>query len=188
MLTWKHRKDDSIDYDATLATGDVFRRDPKMIPPRSFQDLWPNLLWLACCLFLGDVAIRRVAPDVDRMKKLVKDGWQRLRGREVAPATEYMEKLKSRKAEVTDQLDRTRSATRFEPPPLPTPSMPLDEPLLTGELTDAAPARPAARESRPGLGPSEKPAAAESYTNRLLRAKQKVWEEREKDNKDHKNP
>jgi uncharacterized membrane protein/Mg-chelatase subunit ChlD len=188
VLAWKHRKDDSIDYDATMATGDVFRRDPKMIPPRSFQDLWPNLLWLACCLFLGDVAIRRVAPDVDRMKKLAKDGWQRLRGREVAPATEYMEKLKSRKAEVSDQLDRTRSATRFEPPPLPASSVPLDEPLLTGELSDAAPARPTVRESRPGLGPSEKPAAAESYTNRLLRAKQKVWEEREKDNKDPKHP
>jgi hypothetical protein len=159
-----------------------------MIPPRSFQDLWPNLLWLACCLFLGDVAIRRVAPDVDRMKRAVRDGWERLRGREVAPATDYMEKLRSRKAEVSDQLDRSRSATRFEPPPLPATSAPLDEPLLTGDLTTAAPARQPTRDERTGLGPSEKPAQAESYTNRLLRAKQKVWEERDKDNKDQKKP
>jgi uncharacterized membrane protein len=184
MLSWKRRRDESIDYDATLSTGDVFRRDPKMIPPRSFQDLWPNLLWLACCLFLGDVAIRRVAPDVDRMKKAVRDGWQRLRGREVAPAPEYMEKLKSRKAEVTDQLDRTRAATRFEPPPIPTITTPVDEPLLTGDATAAPAARQPVREERGDLGPSEKAPPAESYTNRLLRAKQKVWEEREKDAKD----
>ena len=153
VLSWKYRRDDAIDYDATLATGDVFRRDPKMIPPRGFQDLWPNLLWLACCLFLGDVAIRRVAPDIDRMKRVVRDGWERLRGREVAPPTEYMEKLRSRKAEVTDQLDRSRAATRFEPAPLPTRATPLDEPLLTGgaEPTRPEAARPPAN-ARPGLG------------------------------------
>ena len=38
------------------------------------------------------------------------------------------------------------------------------------------------RAAQPGLAPdAPKPAEAESYTKRLLRAKQKVWEEREKD-------
>ena len=37
------------------------------------------------------------------MKKLALIQWEKLRGREVAPPVEYMEKLKSRKAEVGEQ-------------------------------------------------------------------------------------
>jgi uncharacterized membrane protein len=183
VLQWKYRGDGrGVDLDRTLATGDVFRRDKFLVPPRSFTDLWPSLLWLACCLFLGDVGVRRVAPDFDRMRKALVDRWEKLRGREVAPRVEYMEKLKSRKAEVDDQLDRSRSATRFEAPPImPMPTMPLDEPLLTGDTGMSSPARPAPRPTQPGLGPEAKAPAAESYTNRLLRAKQKVWEDREKE-------
>jgi uncharacterized membrane protein/Mg-chelatase subunit ChlD len=182
VLEWKYRKDGrGVDLQRTLDTGDVFRRDKNLIPPRSFTDLWPALLWLAACLFLGDVAIRRVAPDVDRIRKNIADAWEKLRGREVAPATEYMEKLKSRKAEVDDQLDRSRAATRFEAPPLPEPTMPLNEPLLTGAMGPAESRPTTHREPRPGLTPQEKQPEQESYTNRLLRAKQKVWEEREKD-------
>jgi uncharacterized membrane protein len=182
VLEWKYRRDGrGVDLQRTLDTGDVFRRDKYLQPPRSFTDLWPTLLWLAACLFLGDVAVRRVAPDVDRIKKLVADGWEKLRGREVAPATDYMEKLKSRKAEVDDQLDRSRAATRFEAPPLPAGTVPVDEPLLTGASDPNRP-RPAPRpQPQPGLAPDQKSPAQESYTNRLLRAKQKVWEEREKE-------
>ena len=94
-----------------------------------------------------------------------------------------MEKLRSRKAEVDDQLQRARSATQFAPPPLPTPSAPpadLGEPLLDDSSSAPAPSRPAARPSQPGLAPEQKAPEAESYTNRLLKAKQRVWEEREK--------
>src|SRR5262249_20400429 len=104
----------------------------------------------------------------------------KLRGREVAPPSDYMEKLRSRKAEVEEQLDRSRAATRFEPPPLPTPSAPLNEPLLEGGESPAgrrAAPKPAAQ---PGLAPAPQ-SEPESYTSRLMRAKQKVWEEREKE-------
>ncbi len=183
-LTWRYRKDGRIDMDRTLAEADVFRRDPKLTPPSSFTDLWPPLLWLASCLFLGDVAVRRVSPDFARMRRSVSDAWVKLRGEEVAPRTEYMEKLRGRKAEVAEQLDRTRPATRFEAPPtvIPESTAPVDEPLLGGQAgaTETRPAsRPAPR--APGMGPEAKAPAEESYTNRLLKAKQKVWEDRDTD-------
>ena len=179
LFDWKTRRDGAIDAKLTAESTDVFRRDPTARPPTNFQDLWPTLLWLSAMLFLGDVAVRRVAPDLDRLRKNLADGWKALRGKEVAPQPDYMEKLKGRKAEVADQLDRNRAAVRFEAPPLP--AGPIGEPLLEGETR--APAAPRAlTPGAPSIAPSgPKPAEAESYTNRLLKAKQKVWEDREKD-------
>jgi hypothetical protein len=179
LTTWKSRPDGKPDPARTLSTVDHFRRDANLVVPRSYRDLWPNLLYLACVLFLGDIAVRRIAPDFERMWRTISDQWKKLRGQEVAPPVEYMEKLKSRKAEVGEQLDRSRAATRFEPLP-ETPVAPLNEPLLTG-AAELSPAPQSTRPAGPGLGPDEKKDEPESYTNRLLRAKQKVWEEREKE-------
>ena len=185
MISWKFRKDGRIDLDRTLGEADVFRRDPKLTPPSSLTDLWPPLLWMAACLFLGDVAVRRVSLDVERIRKQLGDVWTQLRGREVVPQTDYMEKLKGRKAEVTEQLDRGRSATRFEAPPvtniLTEINQPVDEPLLGGMTGTEGPKPPPRPVNRPGMAPEKKEAAPESYTNRLLKAKQKVWEDREND-------
>ena len=38
--------------------------------------MWPTLLWLAACLFLGDVAVRRIALDVDRIKQAAINEWR----------------------------------------------------------------------------------------------------------------
>jgi hypothetical protein len=181
MTTWKTRPDGRPDLARTLASVDHFRRDANLVIPKGYRNLWPNLLWWACLLFLGDIAVRRVAPDVGRMRRSVADQWKKLRGQEVAPPAEYMEKLRSRKAEVGEQLDRSRAATRFEP--MPTAPAP-NEPLLTGDAPDAASREAAkARPAGPNLAPDEKKPEPESYTNRLLQAKKKVWEEREKDKK-----
>src|SRR5262249_55163902 len=128
---WKTLPDGRPDLKRTLDAVDHFRRDPALINPRGFSDLWPTLLWLAAVLFLFDVAVRRIAPDVARIKRAVSDRWKKLRGQEVAVATDYMEKLRSRKAEVGEQIDRSRAATRFEAPP-PVPGRPIGEPLLEG--------------------------------------------------------
>jgi hypothetical protein len=185
---WKNLNDGRPDLRRTLDSVDHFRRDPSLINPRGFSDLWPQLLWLAAVLFLFDIAVRRVAPDVERIKRLAVDQWKKLRGMEVVPPPEYMEKLRSRKAEVGEQIDRSRAATRFEAPPPEAGGSPIvvNEPLLEG-LTGTAgadldrPRRPTTPGS-PSLAPSEpKPDQPESYTNRLLKAKQKVWEDREKD-------
>jgi uncharacterized membrane protein len=184
VLSWKKRPDGTVDLAATLQTTQPFRRDQYTQTPRGLSPLWPLLLLASAVMFLGDVAVRRVSPDFDRMFKLIKDQYAKLRGREVAPRVEYMEKLKSRKAEVTDQIDRSRASTRFEAPPLTEGSPPIviDEPLLGG----AAASRPADRRPQtpasPSLAPTGPQAEPESYTNRLLKAKNKVWEDREKDN------
>jgi hypothetical protein len=181
VVNWKYTKDGRIDLPRTIGSADHFRRDKNLANPKGFTDLWPNFLWLACMLFLGDVGVRRVAPDFDRIRKAAIDQWKKLRGQEVAPRVEYMEKLRSRKAEVNEQMDRSRSATRFEVPPAAPASSPLNEPLLEGTEGLEKPRTPKAPATGPGLGPEQKAPEPESYTNRLLRAKQKVWEEREKE-------
>ncbi len=181
-LEWKFRKDGQVDLDRTLNEADVFRREPNFERPSSFTDLWPSFLWMACCLFLGDVAVRRVSPDFDRMRKNLGMAWEKLRGREVAPPVEYMEKLKGRKAEVGEQLERTRASTHFEAPNLlPENVAPVDEPLLGGSTTPETPRITPTKSPKPGMGVEKKEPAPESYTNRLLSAKKKVWEDREKD-------
>ncbi len=177
---WKTTKDGRADLPRTLSSVDHFRRDANLVIPRAYQDLWPRLLLGACVLFLCDIAVRRVAPDVNRIKRYVSDQWRTLRGQEVAPAVEYMEKLKSRKAELGEQLDRSRAATRFEPAPESLSAPLSDEPLLTG-TTEKPPSEPKPRPDAPGLAPDEKKPDPEGYTNRLLKAKQRVWEERDKD-------
>jgi hypothetical protein len=191
VVSWKFLPDARVDLPHTVAGADHFRRDPGLVNPRSFAPLWPALMWLAACLFLVDVAVRRIALDLDRIRELAINEWRKLRGEEVAAASEYIEKLKSRKAEVDEQLERSRgtaaeAADRPAGPsplfPAAPPSGPIGEPLLEG-ATPRAPAGPAERKA-PGMADAPKEPPKESYTNRLLKAKQRVWEEREKDNRD----
>ncbi len=186
VLSWKRRADGSIDLARTLDESHPFRRDQYTQTPRGLAPLWPLLLFFSATMFLGDVAIRRVSPDFERMRKLAGDQWEKLKGREVAPPVEYMEKLKGRKAEVNEQLDRSRAATRFEaPPPSDAPAAPgiVDE-LMLGGTPDPRPAERRPQAQAPGMAPAGPQPEAESYTNRLLKAKNKVWEDREKDGKD----
>ncbi len=126
---------------------------------------------------------------MDWIKQTAANEWKKLRGQETATASEYMDKLKTRKAEVDEQLDRPRAAARTETasPLFPTepPAGPIGEPLLEGgELIDRArSARPAEKPQAPSIAAGSQEPEKQSYTNRLLKAKQKVWEDREKDKK-----
>jgi uncharacterized membrane protein/Mg-chelatase subunit ChlD len=184
VVNWKSTNDGRLDLARTLSGVDHFRRDPSLVNPRSFASLWPTLLWLAACLFLGDVAVRRIAPDTDRIKQAIVNEWRKLRGQQPVKSSEYLDKLKSRKAEVGEQLDRSRFASRFEAPIEPGQAAPsTGEPLLEGRTPADRPspaARPAAP-SGPGIAPEVPKAEEAGYTNRLLKAKQRVWEEREKE-------
>ena len=187
VLSWKRRQDGSIDMARTLAETKPFRRDKFTQIPQGLTPLWPLLLFFSATMFLGDVAIRRVSPDFGRMRKLIKDQYEKLRGREVAPDVEYMEKLKGRKAEVTEQIERSRAATRFEAPSpspdAPTPADVVDELMQGGSAGGPRPAERRPAPPAPGLAAGGPKPEAESYTNRLLKAKNKVWEDREKDGK-----
>jgi hypothetical protein len=194
VVQWKTTNDGRPDMLRTLAGADHFRRDPGLIIPRSFAPLWPTLLWLAACLFLGDVAVRRIAPDMDRIKLAMASGWNKLRGHEVTPSSDYMDKLRTRKAEVGEQIERSRFASQFEAPAKTDPkswgTAATGEALLQGE-------EPVHEQRRSGAGTPESPGAGlapdaqtqekTGYTDRLLKAKQRVWEEREKE-KDKRDP
>ena len=111
-------------------------------------------------------------------------------------SSDYMDKLRTRKAEVGEQLDRSRFASRFEAPATADPgsrgtTATIGEPLLEGGQPGERPrARPAAgTPTGPGAGlaPDAPRPEDASYTNRLLKAKQRVWEDRDKE-KDKRDP
>jgi uncharacterized membrane protein/Mg-chelatase subunit ChlD len=188
VVTWKKANDGQIDLPRTLNGVDHFRRDRGLINPRSFAPLWPTLLWLAACLFLGDVAVRRIAPDMNRIRLALANEWRRLRGEQTVQSSDYMDKLRSRKAEVGEQLDRSRFASRFEAPEPPgsgpaAAATTIGEPLLAPGQSPERPrtGRAAAPPAGAGLAPDAPRPEDASYTNRLLKAKQRVWEERDKE-------
>jgi hypothetical protein len=166
---------DNKELVAALLKSDEFRRDlPKAT---SSQDVWHLLILIGGCLFFVDVFVRRVSINFAWAAPLAMGVKNFILRREAQPATtETMQRLRSRKAEVADQLDQKRSATRFEP----APDVKIDLEKMTKELSAEAPQK---RESpppgQPGLAPEKR--EEESYTSRLLKAKQKVWEERKKD-------
>jgi uncharacterized membrane protein len=178
VLSWKRRADGEIDLKRTLEESDAFRRDAFTQPPRGFAPLWPNLLWLASLIFLGDVAVRRVAPDFKAMKKSFLNVWHQMKGQEVEEKPEYMEKLQGSKAVADEQIDRSKFAARFDAPNVSASD--VSEPLL-GSPGSTTEGKPAAKPSSSPTTPKPAPQApGDSYTNRLLKAKQKVWEERDK--------
>jgi hypothetical protein len=139
----------------------------------SLQPIWPWLVLLAgLCLFL-DVATRRIA--VEPAALVAKAGalWERLRGRVPVEATpQFLDRLKSRKAQVSETLGKTAATRRFEA------EAPATAPPLAGE-TPLAPAPP-----RPTRPPSPQPAKEQEpqdYTSRLMRAKKRAMEERDKE-------
>jgi uncharacterized membrane protein len=153
-----------------------FRHD--LPQPTASEDIWHLMLFWAVILFLFDVATRRIALDPTRLRPALAVAWGYVRGRKVEmPSTDYMSKLRSRKAEVTSQLDAARAARRFEPTPdeaVPTgdagPSV-LDE--ATGTAGPMRPRMPSQQQVTP-----DKVENQETYTSRLLKAKQKVWDEK----------
>lgn len=140
----------------------------------SSQTVWPLFVLAAACVFFADVLVRRVQIHFYWIGPAL--GWvfARIlrRPREEQPDVR-MERLKSRKAVVSGELDERRAAARFAP-----------------QMDDAAPAKnldQVVQEAGASGGPPpEKPAAKaapmaadrdESYTSRLKEAKKQAWKE-----------
>jgi len=157
------------DVEKLLAVN-TFRHD--LAKARSTDDIWPWLAWSGGLLLFFDVFIRRVAVSFGWLVPLTARIRDRVLGREAAPVeNEYMDRLRSRKAAVSQSLEQRRAAARFEP----TADEPVDADKVLNEL-------PPVVEPKPSK-PTEKLAAdkneEEDYTSRLLKAKKKVWEERD---------
>jgi hypothetical protein len=155
-----------------LLMTNTFRHDlPKA---KSSQDAWHYFLLVASCLFFSDIFVRRVqvnfgwlVPYYHFWRDLI------LRRPEKAAEVVMLDRLKSRKAEVADHIEQRREAVRFE---MPQASKPADLTVLE-ELSS-----PTSKESKLSSAPDMTPKAEqESYTERLLKAKKKVWEDREKE-------
>jgi hypothetical protein len=82
----------------------------------TIQAMWPFMLLLAGWIFLTDVFIRRVAVNLNWVS--VAAGWvrEKVTGKEQPNLQSNMERLRSKKSEVTRQLERARSDMRFEVP------------------------------------------------------------------------
>jgi uncharacterized membrane protein/Mg-chelatase subunit ChlD len=156
--------------DTLLATTDPFRRD--LPPANSSQDTWHWLVLTAGCLFFFDVFFRRVSINFAFVPVIAGRVRDRVLRRQALPAaTEYMNRLRSRKAEVSERLEQQRTAARFEAPP----DTKVNPNVLNEPPPTMAPPKPTTPTQQPPKASEE-----ESYTSRLLKAKKKVWEDRDK--------
>lgn len=158
------------DVDTWLAT-DVFRAG--LAKAESSQGIWYLLVFTASCLFFGDVLIRRVSMSLTWVPPLAARVRDRLLRREAAPKeTQYMERLRSSKEQVSERIEKQRATARFEP------SGDVDTTTeVIEEMPQAAPKQPSGK--KPAGGIDEPQAEEEGYTSRLLKAKKKVWEDRQ---------
>ena len=158
--------------DQSVEPANPFRRD--LEPAISDQSIWPILLVVGSCLFFADVFVRRVQVNflwVVPMLATARDFV--LRRQREAPTPETMSRLRSRKQQVTEQIESRRAATRFEDPEhehAPDPAS-----IATSSSQPTAAPKPQSK-----VEPEEQP-AEESYTERLLKAKRKVWNDRDHD-------
>jgi uncharacterized membrane protein len=152
---------------------DVFRSGlPEF---RSLQPVWYWLLFIASLLFFFDIAVRRIAVQPNEVAAGAQRVWEKLRGRAVAvtETPQFIDRLQSRKAKVTEALEQLRAAKRFEAPE----SVGAAPPGAQDEMTVASAPAPRAA-VQPRIAPQKEEEAAD-YASRLLKAKKRVWEERD---------
>jgi hypothetical protein len=127
------------------------------------------------CLFF-DVSVRRIAIEPHKVTAALRSWWLGLRGLApaIAAAPDFIDRLQSRKAQLDETMDRSRGTRRFEAgeAPASAPAGADAGPLRTSTTT-RAPAAPSK------IGP-EKEQEPIDYASRLLRAKKRAMEERDK--------
>jgi hypothetical protein len=129
--------------------------------------------------FLCDAAVRRIAIEPAQVAALAARWWAQLRRRPApARAEATVERLRAAKAQVGEELSQKR---RFDVGPKAESTGPAitspDESKPASKPSAAAPSPP----RTPGLTPEkEAPADESSPMERLLRAKKKTWEEKDK--------
>lgn len=165
---------DSNDFGSLLSVNS-FRSD--LAPAVDSQDVWPFFLVLTSCLFFADIFVRRVTINFDWVAPSVV--WLRNKVWRIQveqKVEEVLDRLRSSKAEVADQIDDRRAATRFEP--VPDDMDVASAKTLEEVLEDTSPlsGRPGS-EKRPTTQMTPDAADEESYTTRLLKAKKQAWKD-----------
>jgi len=151
-----------------LLAVDTFRHG-ELPKATSSQDIWYYVVLIGSCLFFFDVFFRRVQVNLMWVPPLAYRALNRILGRETQPVeVETMARLRSRKAEVADRIEQLRTDARFEPSPQASQDVQAVDELLGPEASESA---------APSIA-GEEETEEESYTERLLRAKEKVWDQR----------
>ena len=166
--------EDADSLKAAARGGVVFRETPAS--SRSLQPIWFWLVALTGVLLFFDVAVRRIAVEPSDWVAPAVRVWQRLRGQAVAaPATpQFLDRLKSKKAEIGESMEKDKATTRFEA----TPGAPLSPPP-PGAHTAPPPATQRPTTKPGGVAPTsgEDPA---DFASRLMKAKKRAMEDRDK--------
>jgi len=163
---------------ANVAGIDFFRHD--LPPATGRRDLWPELVLAAVIVFVFDVFLRRVAFDMRMLLvpfAALRTWWSRQRG--LVPAVETMQRLKSRKQEVVQQVEQRRATVAARPTEVARPALkPVAEAARSVDVAAKpqadGPTSPTASSSAPPAAPEEA-----GYTSRLLAAKRKMWQDRQ---------
>lgn len=147
---------------------DTYR--PGVPPAKSLQDVWPIAILVGSALFFADVFVRRVALDLGAPIRWLA---MRLRRSRTTDADERrqrsLERLRSSKSNVSDELERQRAAVSLEIPEV----SPTSESNTTqfGKVdTSVSSTTPPAQKGPASLGSEEEA----SYTSRLLEAKRQA--------------
>lgn len=164
---------------ASLAA-QVFR--PGLPQFKNLQPIWYWLVFIAATALFFDVAVRRIAVQPAEAASAATRAWYRLRGRAsmLTESPQFIDRLRNRKAQVSEALDQLRAAKRFEPSEREAPAPAVFGEEAGGTTATAAPPRPV---PRPQITP-EKKGEETDYASRLMRAKKRVWEERTRDKED----
>ena len=174
VYDWK-TKSDVIDLPATVKNNNPFRRDEMTKPASGYQDIWPQLLAAAAFVFLTDVGVRRLAPDFSAI--LAKFRKPQPANSNQTEAGAHLGRLKATKDQARQGQPQRQDSGSSED--------------FAGRLARQAEARQSESSAKPDSSSSssvasatpqpttQKPAESFSYTERLLAAKRKGWEDQE---------
>ncbi|HEV3448362.1 MAG TPA: VWA domain-containing protein, partial [Gemmataceae bacterium] len=145
---------------------------------KNLQPVWFWLVFLAGVGLFFDVAVRRIAIQPAEAAVAAERVWSQLRGRAAAAVQtpQFIDRLQSRKAQVSEALEQLRAAKRFEGG-----DRPVSVPAGAEEAEVGAPRLQTQRApAQQRLGPETKKEATD-YASRLLKAKKRVWQDRKED-------
>jgi hypothetical protein len=133
-------------------------------PSRSLKDIWPWAVLLGASLFFADVFVRRVALDLGAPVRWIASRWRPVPSATDLERQSRIERLRSQKSVVGEQIDKQRSTVQFEPDPIV-----ADNASTTSDAFSqtTSPSKP----SPPSDAPKMQANSEESYTSRLLQAK-----------------
>jgi hypothetical protein len=168
--------DPSAEATRTELAGEVFRAGLPQF--KNLQPVWFWLVFFTGVLLFFDVAVRRIAVQPAEAVAAAERVWERLRGRvgQQEQTPQFIDRLQSRKLQVSETLDQLRAARRFD-----AGERAAVAPRGADEATATESRTPVSRTPPQSQIAPEAQQEAADYASRLLKAKKRVWQEREQD-------